>query len=302
MTLSDIDSVKAASQAASSGEGDSGMNGSGAGDSVRHGSEAADSGMNGSGKNRPGNGSRRNGAGNGGPMLELNDVHTFYGNVEALKGVNLYLEGGEMVALLGANGAGKTTTLSSIMGLVAPKRGRILFEGSDILGVRSESLVKKGLVMVPEGRRIFPALTVMENLRMGAFLRNDQDGIKEDLEYVLDLFPILATRSKQTGGTLSGGEQQMLAISRGLMGRPRLLLLDEPSLGLAPLVIRSIFETIRKINVEQGTTILLVEQNANLALNLVNRAYIMVTGKISMSGSAKDLLSDESVRAAYLGG
>ena len=235
-------------------------------------------------------------------MLEIIGVKTHYGNVEALKGVSLSLAEGEMVALLGANGAGKTTALSSITGLVAPKRGQILFEGEDILGARPESLVKKGLVMVPEGRRIFPALTVMENLRMGAFLRNDQAGIKDDLEYVLDLFQILATRAKQTGGTLSGGEQQMLAISRGLMGRPRLLLLDEPSLGLAPLVIRSIFETIRKINAEQGTTILLVEQNANLALNLVNRAYIMVTGLIYMSGLAKDLLSDESVREAYLGG
>jgi branched-chain amino acid transport system ATP-binding protein len=235
-------------------------------------------------------------------MLELLGVHTLYGNVEALKGISLSLKEGEMVALLGANGAGKTTTLSSITGLVAPKRGQIFFEGEDILGARPESLVKRGLVMVPEGRRIFPALTVMENLRMGAFLRNDQAGIKADLEYVLDLFPILASRAKQSGGTLSGGEQQMLAISRGLMGRPRLLLLDEPSLGLAPLVIRSIFETIRKINSEQGTTILLVEQNANLALNLVNRAYIMVTGLISITGSAKELLSDESVREAYLGG
>jgi branched-chain amino acid transport system ATP-binding protein len=236
------------------------------------------------------------------PMLELRDVRTFYGNVEALKGVSLSLAEGEMVALLGANGAGKTTALTSITGLVAPKSGRVLFEGEDILGARAESLVKRGLIMVPEGRRIFPALTVMENLRMGAFLRVDQQEIKRDLEYVLDLFPILATRAKQTGGTLSGGEQQMLAISRGLMGRPRLLLLDEPSLGLAPLVIRSIFDTIRKINSEQRTTILLVEQNANLALNLVNRAYIMVTGQITMTGPARELLSDESVRQAYLGG
>ena len=236
------------------------------------------------------------------PMLELEEVHTLYGNVEALKGVSLHLMEGEMVALLGANGAGKTTALSSITGLVAPRSGSIRFEGAPILGARPENLVKKGLVMVPEGRRIFPALTVMENLRMGAFLRSDQAGVKRDMEYVLDLFPILATRAKQTGGTLSGGEQQMLAISRGLMAKHRLLLLDEPSLGLAPLVIRSIFETIRKINAEQKTTILLVEQNANLALNLVNRAYIMVTGLISMSGPAADLLRDESVRKAYLGG
>jgi branched-chain amino acid transport system ATP-binding protein len=235
-------------------------------------------------------------------MLELMEVRASYGNVEALKGVNLTLAEGEMVALLGANGAGKTTTLSAITGLVAPKSGRILFEGGDILGERPERLVRRGLVMVPEGRRIFPALTVMENLRMGAFLRDDAASVKRDLEYVLDLFPILATRAKQTGGTLSGGEQQMLAISRGLMGGPRLLLLDEPSLGLAPLAIRSIFDTIRKINAEQGVTILLVEQNAKLALNLVDRAYIMVTGLISMSGKASDLLVDESVRKAYLGG
>ena len=236
------------------------------------------------------------------PMLSLHDVHTAYGNVEALKGVDLLLEKGEIVALLGANGAGKTTALSSITGLVAPRSGRILFEGEDVVGVRTELLVKRGLVMVPEGRRIFPSLTVMENLLMGAFLRDDKQAVSKDLDYVLDLFPILAARSKQTGGTLSGGEQQMLAISRGLMGRPRLLLLDEPSLGLAPLVIKSIFETIRKINSEQKTTILLVEQNANLALNLVDRAYIMVTGRISLSGAAKELLNDEGVRRAYLGG
>jgi branched-chain amino acid transport system ATP-binding protein len=236
------------------------------------------------------------------PMLSLQGVHTAYGNVEALKGVDLVLHPGEIVAILGANGAGKTTTLSSITGLVAPKAGRILFDGEDVVGVRTERLVKKGLVMVPEGRRIFPALTVMENLRMGAFLRSDKARMAEDMEYVLNLFPILASRAKQTGGTLSGGEQQMLAISRGLMGRPRLLLLDEPSLGLAPLIIKSIFETIRKINSEQKTTILLVEQNANLALNLVDRAYIMVTGRISMTGTAKELLNDESVRRAYLGG
>ncbi|MDR2442655.1 MAG: ABC transporter ATP-binding protein, partial [Deltaproteobacteria bacterium] len=204
--------------------------------------------------------------------------------------------------LLGANGAGKTTTLASITGLVTPHNGNIVFEGQSILGVRPEALVKRGLIMVPEGRRIFPGLTVLENLKMGAFLRTDPAGVAKDLDYVFNLFPILGTRSKQTGGTLSGGEQQMLAVSRALMGRPRVLLLDEPSLGLAPLVIRSIFDIIRKINTEQKTTILLVEQNANLALNLVHRAYIMTTGKITLSGTATALLNDENVRRAYLGG
>ncbi|MDR1656798.1 MAG: ABC transporter ATP-binding protein [Deltaproteobacteria bacterium] len=235
-------------------------------------------------------------------MLELAQVHSAYGNVEALKGVDLNLSEGEIVALLGANGAGKTTTLASVTGLVSPRSGRIDFEGQSILGARPEYLVSQGLIMVPEGRRIFPGLSVLENLRMGAFLRNDKAGVEADLDYVFNLFPILATRAKQTGGTLSGGEQQMLAISRALMGRPRLLLLDEPSLGLAPLVIRNIFDTIRKINIDQKTTILLVEQNANLALNLVHRAYIMTTGRITLSGTAAELLNDESVRQAYLGG
>lgn len=235
-------------------------------------------------------------------MLTLSEVHTYYGNIEALKGIDLEVREGEIIALLGANGAGKTTTLGSISGLVQPRRGRIVFNGRDITGQKPESIVAQGLIQVPEGRHIFPGLTVLENLKMGAYLRSDKKGIAADLEYVMTLFPILATRASQTGGTLSGGEQQMLAISRALMGRPRMLLLDEPSLGLAPLIIRNIFDIIRQINMEQGTTILLVEQNANLALRVAHRAYILTTGVITLSGLADDLLADEGVRKAYLGG
>jgi len=235
-------------------------------------------------------------------MLELQGIHTFYGNIEALKGLDLTVEEGEIIALLGANGAGKTTTLNSISGLTTPRRGRVLFDGGDITGHSPESLVARGLIEVPEGRRIFPALTVMENLRMGAYLRRDKPKMAEDLEYVFNLFPILRARAGQSGGTLSGGEQQMLAISRALMGRPRMLLLDEPSLGLAPLIIRNIFDIIRQINMERGTTVLLVEQNANLALKVAHRAYILTTGLITLSGSATALMADEGIRKAYLGG
>jgi branched-chain amino acid transport system ATP-binding protein len=235
-------------------------------------------------------------------MLKLQGVHTFYGNIEALKGLDLHVEEGEIIALLGANGAGKTTTLNSVSGLTPPRRGRIFFEGRDITGSSPESLVARGLIEVPEGRRIFPGLTVMENLKMGAYLRRDHSGLAQDLDYVFNLFPILRARAGQSGGTLSGGEQQMLAISRALMGRPRMLLLDEPSLGLAPLIIRNIFDIIRQINMERGTTVLLVEQNANLALKVAHRAYILTTGLITLSGSAADLVADEGVRKAYLGG
>jgi branched-chain amino acid transport system ATP-binding protein len=235
-------------------------------------------------------------------MLELQGLHTFYGNIEALKGLDLTVEEGEIIALLGANGAGKTTTLNCISGLIPPRRGRVFFDGEDITGHSPESLVARGLIEVPEGRRIFPALTVMENLKMGAYLRRDQPGISEDLDYVFNLFPILRARAGQSGGTLSGGEQQMLAISRALMGRPRMLLLDEPSLGLAPLIIRNIFDIIRQINMERGTTVLLVEQNANLAMKVANRAYILTTGLITLSGSAEALMADEGIRKAYLGG
>ncbi|MDR3155428.1 MAG: ABC transporter ATP-binding protein [Deltaproteobacteria bacterium] len=235
-------------------------------------------------------------------MLEIDSVRTFYGNIEALKGVSFHIDRQEIIAILGSNGAGKTTCLSSIVGLAPPRSGRVVYEGRDIRGASTDSLVRDGLVMVPEGRRIFPALTVRENLRMGAYLRRDRQGVKDDLDYIFTMFPILAARAGQDGGTLSGGEQQMLAISRGLMGRPRMLLLDEPSLGLAPIVIRNIFDTIRRINQEQKTTILLVEQNANLALQVAHRAYIMTTGLITLSGTASELLNDENVRRAYLGG
>ena len=235
-------------------------------------------------------------------MLTLSGVHTYYGNIEALKGIDLEVKAGEIIALLGSNGAGKTTTLGSISGLIQPRRGRIIFDGRDITSQKPESIVAQGLIQVPEGRHIFPGLTVLENLKMGAYLRNDKKGIADDLEYVMTLFPILATRSTQTGGTLSGGEQQMLAISRALMGRPRMLLLDEPSLGLAPLISREIFDIMRQMNREQGTTIWLVEQNANLALRVAHRAYLLTTGSITLSGLADDLLADEGVRKAYLGG
>lgn len=235
-------------------------------------------------------------------MLSLNNVNTYYGNIQALKGVNIEVSEGEIITLLGANGAGKTTTLMSISGVVPPRSGEITFMGESIKAISPEKIVAKGIIQAPEGRRIFPLLTVLENLDMGAFLRNDKDGIKRDLDYVLELFPILAERRHQAGGTLSGGEQQMLAISRALMGRPKLLLLDEPSLGLAPIIVRQIFDIIKKINQENKTTIFLVEQNANLALQTAHRGYIMTTGRITMSDTAQNLLKDEGVKSAYLGG
>ncbi|MFH1135860.1 MAG: ABC transporter ATP-binding protein [Pseudomonadota bacterium] len=235
-------------------------------------------------------------------MLILENINTYYGNIHALKNVSLEVAEGEIITLLGANGAGKTTTLMSISGLVPPRSGRVIFQGEPINEVNPDRIVAKGVIQVPEGRRIFPLLTVVENLDMGAFLRKDKTGIKQDQEYVMDLFPILAKRRHQAGGTLSGGEQQMLAISRALMARPKLLLLDEPSLGLAPIVVRQIFEIIGKINQESNTTILLVEQNANLALRTAHRGYIMTTGRITLTDTAANLLINESVRSAYLGG
>ena len=234
-------------------------------------------------------------------MLSLNDIHTYYGNIQALKGVSLEVKEGEIITLIGANGAGKTTTLMSISGIVPPRTGDIQFLGKSINRVNPNQIVSMGISQVPEGRRIFPYLTVLENLDMGAFLRNDADGVKADLEYVFGLFPILAERRSQPGGTLSGGEQQMLAISRALMARPRLLLLDEPSLGLAPLVVKRIFEIIKKINSENQTTIFLVEQNANLALKVAHRGYVMENGRITLADSAERLLSNEAVKKAYLG-
>lgn len=234
-------------------------------------------------------------------MLELKNLQTFYGNIQALKGVSIEISEGEIITLIGANGAGKTTTLMSVCGIVPPRSGDILFMGQPIHDLSPNQIVALGISQVPEGRRIFPYLTVMENLDMGAFLRTDKDGIKQDMEYIFELFPILAERRHQAGGTLSGGEQQMLAISRALMARPRLLLMDEPSLGLAPLVVKQIFEIIRKVNAVNNTTIFLVEQNANLALKVAHRGYVMETGRITLADSAEKLLADEKVKKAYLG-
>jgi len=234
-------------------------------------------------------------------MLEMKDIKTFYGNIQALKGISLHVSKGEIVTLIGANGAGKSTTLMTLCGIVPPRSGEILFEGKPIHQMAPNKIVSLGISQVPEGRRIFPYLSVLENLDMGGFLRTDPKGIKEDLEYIFDLFPILAERRHQAGGTLSGGEQQMLAISRALMARPRLLLLDEPSLGLAPLIIKQIFGIIRKINKEHKTTIFLVEQNANLALKVADRGYVMENGRITISDAANRLLSRDDVKRAYLG-
>lgn len=234
-------------------------------------------------------------------MLELRSVRTYYGNIHALKGVDLLVNRGEIICLIGANGAGKSTTLMSISGVVPPREGEIVFEGEEINGRDPDRIVALGISQVPEGRRIFPHLTVRENLDMGALLRTNRDEIKRDLEYVYELFPILAERRGQAGGTLSGGEQQMLAISRALMARPKLLLLDEPSLGLAPLIVQQIFEIIPQINKEQGTTIFLVEQNANQALKVADRGYVMENGRITLADTAANLLSNEDVKNAYLG-
>ena len=233
-------------------------------------------------------------------MLELRNVCTFYGNIQALHGISLKIGKGEIVTLIGANGAGKSTTLMSICGGVPPRSGEIVFDGQPIQALKADRIVRMGISQVPEGRLIFPDMTVMENLDLGAFLRNDQKGIAKDLEYVFELFPILAERRKQMGGTLSGGEQQMLAISRALMARPRLLLLDEPSLGLAPIIIAQIFDIIRKVN-ESGTTVFLVEQNANQALKVAHRAYVMENGRITLEDTAAALLANEDVKKAYLG-
>ena len=234
-------------------------------------------------------------------MLELKNVQTYYGNIQALKGIDLRVEKGEIITLIGANGAGKSTTLMSISGVVPPKSGDIIFQGQSILGIEPNKLVAMGISQVPEGRRIFPHLTIRENLDLGALLRNDKDGIKKDIDYVYSLFPILEQRKGQAGGTLSGGEQQMLAISRAIMARPKVLLLDEPSLGLAPLIVQQIFDIIRQVNEENGTTIFLVEQNANQALKVAHRGYVMENGRITMADDAKKLLANEEVRKAYLG-
>jgi branched-chain amino acid transport system ATP-binding protein len=233
-------------------------------------------------------------------MLELQDVHSYYGNIHALKGISLTVEQGEIVTLIGANGAGKSTTIRTISGLMSPRHGEVWLEGQRIDGVPAHKLAGMGVGQAPEGRWIFPLLTVLENLQMGAFVRTDKAGIQEDFEHVFALFPRLKERLGQKGGTLSGGEQQMLAIGRALMGHPRLLMLDEPSMGLAPVLVDAIFETIQRIN-QEGTTILLVEQNALMALEVANRGYVLQTGEIVLGGTAKDLAANEMVRKAYLG-
>ena len=233
-------------------------------------------------------------------MLELKSVRTYYGNIEALKEISLTVSEGEIITLIGANGAGKSTTLMSISGIVPPRFGEILFLDKPIHHLNPDEIVTLGISQVPEGRRIFPQLTVLENLDMGAFLRKDRADIKKDMDHIFSLFPILAERQHQGGGTLSGGEQQMLAISRALMARPRLLLMDEPSLGLAPLIVRVIFDIIKKIN-EEGTTIFLVEQNAHMALKVAHRGYVMENGRITLEGNAQNLLVNEEVKKAYLG-
>ena len=231
-------------------------------------------------------------------ILEIRDLQVKYGGIEAVKGISFDVPEGEIVTLIGANGAGKSSTLRSIAGLVKPAAGSISFKGQDITGKDANEIVSNGVILVPEGRRIFPDLTVLENLKIGAYLRNDD--ITEDLNWVYDLFPRLKERSWQAGGTLSGGEQQMLAVGRALMGRPKVLMMDEPSLGLAPIIVRGIFDIIKEIN-KQGVTVLLIEQNANMALKTADLGYVMETGRITLTGSGADLLTNEAVKAAYLG-
>lgn len=234
-------------------------------------------------------------------LLELNEVHTYYGKIHALKGISLAVEEGEIVTLIGGNGAGKTTTLNTICGITPAARGAITLDGTDITRKRSHEIVAMGVGQAPEGRKIFTRLTVRENLEMGAYARTDAAGVARDMEFVFHTFPRLKEREKQLGGTLSGGEQQMLAIGRALMGHPRILLLDEPSMGLAPLLVREIFNIITHLNREQRTTILLVEQNAHMALAIASRGYVLQTGQIMLSDSAKALQQNEMVRRAYLG-
>ena len=231
-------------------------------------------------------------------MLSIKDLQVHYGGIEAVKGISFDVSEGEIVTLIGANGAGKSSVLRSIAGLVKPSGGSITFCGDNITGRDSTVIVKRGITLVPEGRKIFPNLTVLENLKIGAYMRSDD--ISEDIQWVYDLFPRLRERSWQAGGTLSGGEQQMLAVGRALMARPKLIMMDEPSLGLAPLVVRDIFEIIRQIN-RQGVSILLIEQNANMALKVADSAYVMETGCITLSGAGRDLLNNEAVKKAYLG-
>jgi branched-chain amino acid transport system ATP-binding protein len=234
-------------------------------------------------------------------MLELQDLNVYYGAIHALKNVNFKVNQSEVVTLIGANGAGKTTTLRTISGLKKPTSGSVVLDGKDITATSTQDRVKMGISHSPEGRRVFPTMTVLENLELGAYLRRDRAEIAKDLKMVYEHFPILADRKKQSAGTLSGGEQQMLAIGRALMSRPKILFLDEPSMGLAPILVKEIFNTLKDIN-SQGTTLLLVEQNANMALKIANRAYVLETGSIVMEGSAQELANDPRVKKAYLGG
>ena len=234
-------------------------------------------------------------------MLEINNLNVHFGVIHAIKGISLKVNDGEIVTLIGANGAGKTTTLRTISGLKKPSGGTITLDGKDITEVSAQDRVKMGISQVPEGRRIFSSMTVLENLELGAYLRRDKQDISKDLEMVYERFPILAARKKQAAGTLSGGEQQMLAMGRALMSRPKILCLDEPSMGLAPLLVQEIFDIIKDIN-QKGTTILLVEQNASMALQIANRAYVMETGTITLSGTGSELMQSEDIKKAYLGG
>lgn len=234
-------------------------------------------------------------------MLKVENINVYYGAIHALKDVSMEVNAGEIVTLIGANGAGKSTLLKTLSGLLRPRTGNIEYEGKSIVKRKVQAIVKEGISHVPEGRRVFPTMSVTENLELGAFLRKDKKAIQKDMEHVFELFPRLYERRKQSAGTLSGGEQQMLAIGRGLMAKPKLLLLDEPSMGLAPLLVKQIFQIIEMIN-KEGTTILLVEQNANMALSIADRAYVIETGKVVLSGDAKELQESELVREAYLGG
>ena len=233
-------------------------------------------------------------------MLEINDLVVAYGGIQALKGISLTVEPGRIVAMVGANGAGKSTTLKSIVGLVKPVSGSITYSGQDLRKINTKDMVRQGITLVPEGRKIFPDLTVVENLNIGAYWRNDGKEVKRDLEWVYELFPILKDRTWQLAGTLSGGEQQMLAVGRALMSRPKLLMMDEPSLGLAPLIVKNIFRIIEEIN-KEGVTILLIEQNANVSLKIANKGYVLETGLIKLEGTGRELLVNEEVKKAYLG-
>jgi branched-chain amino acid transport system ATP-binding protein len=233
-------------------------------------------------------------------MLKIDNLVVSYGGIEALKGISLEVEEGKIVTLVGANGAGKSTTLRSIVGLVKPKSGTITYKGKDLLSGKTQNIVRKGITLVPEGRRVFPNLTVLENLKIGAFSRTNAKEVSKDIEWVYSIFPILKERNWQLAGTLSGGEQQMLAVGRALMSRPKLMMMDEPSLGLAPLIVKEIFGIIQEIH-KQGVTILLIEQNANAALHIADTGYVMETGRITLKGSGKELLENEDVKSAYLG-